>query len=96
MGGYGGKSTKELIEANARQRERVAARAAARKARSVVGQIENLVIGASCVFPQYARTPQVSNAIHTVHYRSGGEFRSSQELSLIDGSVCGVRVTRIA
>lgn len=83
------------VAAQANYRAERVARIAARRAASPTRILEDMPDDASHVFTQYRRTGQVSTAIRTVSERTGARFTSAMEYSLVDGSVIGVRVTRI-
>lgn len=78
---------------NAR-RALIDAERAAKRAASVVALLTALGAGESKLFDQYRRCSQLSSAIQTVRDRTGARFSSARAVSLVDGSVIGVRVTR--
>ena len=72
----------------------VQAARAARRAASVPGILKALAPGASHLFTQYKLSSQLSPAIAAAKL-AGGRYACSRELSLIDGTPIGVRVTRL-
>lgn len=74
-----------------------ARRLAVREARLAKGParvLRGLSVGASHVFEQYRRTPQISSMIRAVSIDTGAEFTAATERDLINGAPIGVRVTR--
>ena len=68
---------------------------AKRRAASVPGILKALAPGAAHLFTQYQRASQLSAAVQAARDATGARFTCSRELSLIDGTPIGVRVTRL-
>lgn len=82
--------------ANAEYRAKRAAELDAKRARSPTALCESLAPDASVLFAQYSMCSQISGILQTISRRSGIRFKSCVERSLVDDSVLGVRVTRVA
>lgn len=69
------------------------------RATGITGQLRDLSmnrIGDSVLFDGYTRSAQLSSMIAPIASDEGCQFRCSVERSLVDGSICGVRVTLVA
>lgn len=78
--------------------ERERARAAARAATIAEWPSRKLAAlkpGGSVVLHKYRKTTQLSATIKAVSDRHAFMFKSSRELSLVDGECIGIRVTRV-
>jgi hypothetical protein len=70
---------------------------APRDPNSNVGKLRALVVGASVLFPSKWQCSQLSSAIQSARQGSNDiRFTAAIERSLIDGSIEGVRVTRVS
>lgn len=70
-------------------------RLAAKRARMPVNRLRALTVGESTLFENYSHPSQAATTMARLHRSTDMEFSARTERCLGDGSILGVRVTRV-